>query len=248
VLGYCAVAGHLGRPTFGLQSVGLAGEERPLDRIEAMAARYAEAIAAVHPTGPVLVAGWSLGAHVALELARVLLARGRAPALVALIDADPTIPDPASLPAPGDVVPWLAEIAAYVERTTGATLGLSVDDLARSPDPAPRLLDALRTARVPQALGGAPAAGAARLTQLAAVFEANSRALSRYRPTPVAAQLTVLQCAGSTFEAGWAALSDRPVATVTIPGDHYTLVAEPNAAVLARKLDAAAVAALQELS
>ncbi|MEQ1570757.1 MAG: thioesterase domain-containing protein [Myxococcota bacterium] len=242
VLGYSAVARHALRPHWGLQAPGLVGEAQP-DTIPALAERYADAVDAVAPAGPVLLAGWSLGAHVAFEMGRALTARGRAPALIALIDADPEVPDPESLPAPGDPVPWLRSIAEYVERIGGRPLGWEVDALDPPHSLRERFLAALRHAD--PALAGV-GASPERLERLIAVFEANTRALARYRPEPSDGPLTLLQCRDSSFADGWAARTRGSLAVHAIPGDHYTLVVEPNAAVLARTLESLARAATSE--
>jgi acetoacetyl-CoA synthetase len=71
----------------GIQPRGIEGESEPLDRIEAMASCYVEAIRSVQPDGPYLLAGYSLGGIVALEMARILLARGEPVRPLIMIDA-----------------------------------------------------------------------------------------------------------------------------------------------------------------
>ncbi|WP_155336423.1 alpha/beta fold hydrolase, partial [Acrocarpospora corrugata] len=55
---------------FGVEAVGLHGEEPPLHEIGEMADRYWREIRAVQPDGPYFVVGWSYGAIVAQEMAR----------------------------------------------------------------------------------------------------------------------------------------------------------------------------------
>ncbi|MBV9267068.1 MAG: amino acid adenylation domain-containing protein [Acidobacteriaceae bacterium] len=57
--------------------------------IEAVAARYVDALLAFQPEGPYLLGGWSAGASVALEMAQQLQARGRNVGLLVAIDAAP---------------------------------------------------------------------------------------------------------------------------------------------------------------
>jgi thioesterase domain-containing protein/ubiquinone/menaquinone biosynthesis C-methylase UbiE/acyl carrier protein len=77
------------QPFYGLQSFGLAGEGKPLTRIEDMAAHYIEAMQAVQPQGPYLLGGWSFGAHVAFEMAQQLQQKGQKVALLAILDTPP---------------------------------------------------------------------------------------------------------------------------------------------------------------
>jgi amino acid adenylation domain-containing protein len=76
-----------GRPIYGLQSVGLHGESWPLMSVPAMARRYLPEIIAQDSTGPYLIAGTCMGGMVALELAQLLVQRGRQVGLLALLDS-----------------------------------------------------------------------------------------------------------------------------------------------------------------
>lgn len=64
-----------GRPCYGLQAVGLTREVEPDLSIDAMVIRYLADIDGVWPTGPLIVAGFSMGGLVALEIARAVAAR-----------------------------------------------------------------------------------------------------------------------------------------------------------------------------
>jgi acetoacetyl-CoA synthetase len=61
-----------GRAVYALQARGLDGTEPPLERVEAMAALYVEAIRAKQAQGPYYIGGYSFGGLVALEMARQL--------------------------------------------------------------------------------------------------------------------------------------------------------------------------------
>jgi amino acid adenylation domain-containing protein len=74
------------RTVFGIQAQGLEAKQRPHDRIEQMARFYLEEIRAVQPRGPYLLAGWSMGGLIALEMARRVTAAGEWVPLVALLD------------------------------------------------------------------------------------------------------------------------------------------------------------------
>ncbi len=74
------------RPFYGLQSFSLAGEGKPLTRIEDMAAHYIKAMRTVQPQGPYFLGGWSFGAYVAFEIAQQLQEDGENVALLAVLD------------------------------------------------------------------------------------------------------------------------------------------------------------------
>ncbi|MGE3935918.1 MAG: amino acid adenylation domain-containing protein, partial [Rhodospirillaceae bacterium] len=88
VIGFAEVARILGdeQPFYGLQSIGLDGSERPLESIEAIAARFVEEIRVVQPHGPYRLLGACLGAAVTLEMAHQLVAAGERIAFLGFLD------------------------------------------------------------------------------------------------------------------------------------------------------------------
>ena len=82
-----------GRAVYGLQGLGLDPGLAPQERIADMAAFYLEEIRQVQPQGPYLLAGWSMGGMIALEMARRLAATGRRVPLVLLLDTYLTTAD-----------------------------------------------------------------------------------------------------------------------------------------------------------
>jgi len=77
------------RPYYGLQAVGLSGDDPPFNTIEEMAAHYLEEIRSVQPRGPYFVGGLCFGGLVALEMARILAEEGTEPGRLVLIDPPP---------------------------------------------------------------------------------------------------------------------------------------------------------------
>ncbi|MFF7952484.1 beta-ketoacyl synthase N-terminal-like domain-containing protein [Streptomyces griseorubiginosus] len=139
------------------------GDDRPvygLDRLEdartvtEKARRYAEAVHAVHPDGPVLLGGWSFGGFVAQETARQLTAAGREVELVALIDSVRPLPRPDRTPA-DRIRAHFEGFARHVSDVYGVRLELPYDDLLATDDDGERIdtvLDILRgRADVPSA-------------------------------------------------------------------------------------------------
>ncbi|MFC8361476.1 beta-ketoacyl synthase N-terminal-like domain-containing protein [Streptomyces griseorubiginosus] len=125
----------------------LLGDERPvygLDRIEdartvtEKARRYAEAVTAVHPDGPVLLGGWSFGGFVAQEAARQLTAAGREVELVALIDSVRPLPRPDRTPA-DRARAHFEGFARHVSDVYGVRLELPYDELLATDDDGERI-------------------------------------------------------------------------------------------------------------
>jgi thioesterase domain-containing protein/acyl carrier protein len=73
-------------PLYGLQSVGLDGESKPLHTIEEMAVRYLREVRQVQPRGPYYLGGYCLGGTIAYEMAQILRAEGEEVPLVAMLD------------------------------------------------------------------------------------------------------------------------------------------------------------------
>ena len=74
------------QPFYALQAFGLDGVSEPDHSIEAMAVRYMAEIVRVQPHGPYLLAGYSGGGIIVVEMAKQLRAAGEAVALIVLLD------------------------------------------------------------------------------------------------------------------------------------------------------------------
>jgi thioesterase domain-containing protein len=85
VICYRPLARKLRYPTVGLQQDDQLSEKTLT--IELLADRYAQCIEETHPSGEVMIGGWSLGGLVALEVARQLISKR--PVRLVLIDSPP---------------------------------------------------------------------------------------------------------------------------------------------------------------
>jgi amino acid adenylation domain-containing protein len=96
VLCYSDLARLLGpeRPFYALQSRGLSGSERPLTRIEDIAAAFLAEIREMQPRGPYQLLGTCIGGIVAYEMAQQLRAAGQEVKPLLLIEAWPPPPKP----------------------------------------------------------------------------------------------------------------------------------------------------------
>jgi thioesterase domain-containing protein len=74
------------RPFWGLQARGLYGDHQPHEAFEEMAADYLTEVRSVRPHGPYLLGGFSGGGITAYEMARQLRAAGEEVALLVLLD------------------------------------------------------------------------------------------------------------------------------------------------------------------
>src|SRR4029077_13298964 len=71
---YLALANHVGsdQPFYGLRARGLDGLREPHHSVEAAASDYIREIKHIQPRGPYYFGGFSMGATIALEMARQL--------------------------------------------------------------------------------------------------------------------------------------------------------------------------------
>ena len=74
-------------PLYGLQPVGLDGEQKPHESIEEIAEHYLNELRVVQPKGPYYLAGYSIGGVMAYEMAQRLCAAGETIGVLALFDA-----------------------------------------------------------------------------------------------------------------------------------------------------------------
>ncbi|HSN89312.1 MAG TPA: thioesterase domain-containing protein, partial [Thermoanaerobaculia bacterium] len=242
VLCYALLARQMGseQPFYGIQARGFTREEEPVASIEEMAALYIEEVRRLQPEGPYFLGGWSLGGPVAFEMARQLRSLGQTVALLVLLDASPGGAG-AELEAEPTDADYLLDIAAYVGNFWGRDPGVSREHLAElGPDE--------QIAHVAERLAAVdflpPGTGETQLRRVLAVYRANVEALRRYRPSLYPEGITLLRASErpdlpeSPVEEvlGWSEAVEGPIEAHTVPGNHLTLLAEPNVRELAARL------------
>lgn len=221
---YVGLARRLGarRPCHGIMAPELAGAAHRPATIEAMATQYLEEVRAVRPVGPYVLAGWSMGGLIALEMARQLTAAGDRVDFLALIDSRPA---PRSLEL-GEAA-RLALLLGELARQAGATPPAWAPGDAT--DPGELLASAIATARaagiVPDTDDGAS------FKRHLAVLRRHEGALARYVPTPYPGPIHVFvaaqqRAADEHPDLGWSALSSTGVTLDIVPGDHDTILGE----------------------
>jgi len=250
VLCFFSLARHMGadQPFYGLQTRGLEDEGEPFATLAEMAAHYVAELRRVQPTGPYHLGGWSFGGLAAFEMACQLADQGQEVAFLAVLDTGPGLPPDeieaaaAAETSQEDDTPWLLTIAEYVRGLRGADLGVTAGDLAPlGPEEKLRFfVERLRAAGVVHA----GADGLAQLRRLLRVYKTNVRGYRTYRPRPFPGTVTLFRAEAAGFDPslgtdlGWSGHTPLPVAVHEVPGDHITLLAEPNVAVLAGRLRA----------
>jgi len=241
VLDYWPIAKHLGtdQPVYAFQSRGLDGNVAPLTTIEEMARHYIERMRGIQPKGPYFIGGESLGGLIAYEMAQQLRTSGQRAALLALLDSKCTrSPEHGSDPAfAGSRVhrhltqldKHLGMLRQLPARDQLRYLGRSACRKARS------LALKLVGRRIPTRFDLLP-------PPLRSVETANSRARRSYEPTPYPDRVTLLLAVGETTRTlddarlTWAELAEGGLELHLVPGDHLSMVTEPNVQVLTARL------------
>lgn len=244
VISYLPLLRHLGseQPVYGLQSTLVNEKDEPLTKVEEMAADYIKAIQAIQPEGPYFLAGWSFGGLVAFEMATQLQRQGQKIARLFLIDV---------------AVPLNSTVAELDDTTLMAVIGTEISASARADFTG--FLDTLQgmptESQLPYILELAkqekvlPAAFELKEFQnMVKVFKTNLLALYSYVPQVYSDQITLFRSSelltnytkffAETFSTpkepalGWDEFSLKPVEVHKVPGNHFTLLAEPQVQVL----------------
>ncbi len=244
------LARHLGRgrPFYGLQPPGLDGQTTPLTGIEELAAYFVEAIQAIQPDGPYLLAGHSFGGHVAFEMAQQLQRTGRTVGLLAIVDT--TAPRPQPEIAAGfdswDDATWIMGVAELFGQFYNKRAELSYEKLVRATQ-AEQLEELL--AWMKQVGLQPPSSDTTQIRGLLQVYKSNVLAkyvcrTDRAVPTRIAVFRAENQPAPDEHAhqqpdlcLGWSEYAAGPLEICEVPGDHISMMAEPHVRHLAGRLN-----------
>ena len=243
ILSYYELSRHLGseQPFYGLQALGLEGECEPYTRVEDMASHYIEALRVVQPEGPYFLGGWSMGGVVAFEMAQQLQRQNYEVALLALLDSPaPVVSNQPRESDDYDDARVLINFAIDMARSASKTLSGSVEEFQELGFEE-QLNYFLKHARMANIVP--PDFDLKKLHCLLNVFKSNVRALRSYIPQSYPNQILYFQARNEVSNDSdnptltWDKISGKPIETITVPGNHYTMVARPHVQVLAEQLN-----------
>ncbi|NES96346.1 MAG: amino acid adenylation domain-containing protein [Desertifilum sp. SIO1I2] len=229
------------RSFYGLQALGLDGKSKPLNRIEAIASCYIQAIQTVQPNGPYYLGGWSFGGLVAFEMAQQLTQAGQEIALLAILDT----PAPTHHPtrsqslkfllgtALWSTLPFLRDYAALVTQRLPWLSRWQWSAIMRSIPQESRLQLMDESA----------------VRSLLPIVYANAQAAYQYQPQPYsdsrkdryASRLTLFkaieqsEAIGRDPTLGWGAFAPH-IQVIPVPGNHLSLLKPPHVQTLAQQL------------
>ncbi|MBD1808186.1 amino acid adenylation domain-containing protein [Microcoleus sp. FACHB-SPT15] len=257
-LAYCL---GFDQPFYGLQPLGLDGEQPPLTRIEDIAAYYINCLRKVQPSGPYFLGGWSFGGLVAFEMAQQLTRGGHQVALLALLDT--------LAPIPGNIPSFREGFKFLLTTATRSIWSFLLDYFylitASNKHQTKSFLPSFTNFnKLFQWLGSSESLssfwGKAALANLIPqesrerilselnirpilrVYQANTQANLNYVPQIYPNPITLLRTSGESSTAhkdstlGWSQLAKGKVEVHQVPGNHLTMLKKPHVQVLAEQL------------
>ena len=238
VVCYLSMARYLGpdQPFLAFQSRGLVSEGEPEQDLRSIAADYAGELRSRQPTGPYLLAGWSMGGLVAFEMARQLRHGGESVPLLVAVDS--YLPAREERHARSDEAHLLLGFARELD-LPGHHLDALRGELRRAQD-LPPLLHLLRLAREAGAL---PAdLGDREIERLFRIYRANIKAMQRYEPGAYPGRVLLVHARERSVldpAEAWREHVGEGLEVHELAGDHFTLLREPNVQALADLVRAA---------
>jgi thioesterase domain-containing protein/acyl carrier protein len=248
VTDFYQLAQQLGKkqPFYGLQAVGLDGKSTPYSNIEEMATHYIREMQTVQPQGPYLLGGHSFGALVAFEMCQQLHRHDVALLVIFDMMAPHCFNKPIS--ADWDDAKWLFEAARVIERGLGKPVKVSYEAL-QTLDSESQLNYLLQQFKKASFLP--PDADKTHILGFIDVYKANFR--MDYRPKDSKPTRIILFKASEVIKEyknkdwynssadptwGWSRYAEGLVDILMVPGDHFTMMNQPQVQVLADKLRA----------
>jgi thioesterase domain-containing protein len=231
VLNLGDIAGRLapGQPVYGIEARGMDGEERPHEDLLAMAAEYLCEIRQAQPQGPYLLGGYSGGGIVAFEMAQQLTAAKEKVGMLVFLDTFSPLIELRKI-----------SFGARLQQVRGEGLGylrgVGIRYLAKK-----------RFRRDEQALEALLARGATVPPQMREthVMRAFHAAVRNYKARPwsgramlFSAEVVAFVFSGSGPSYAWEKLIDQ-LDVRKVPGNHATLLLEPQVGGVAAALDQA---------
>lgn len=248
VFPYLELAHYLAssRSFYGLQPLGLDGKSPPLNRIEAIAAYYIQAIQTLQPHGPYFLGGWSFGGLVAFEMAQQLTQAGQEIGLLAILDT----PAPCNKPSFYQSLKFLLGTAFWSTLPFLLDYGALASDRLQSQNSwfsrgrwsafaSDTTFNAI--ARLIPEESRLQLLDESAIRSLLPIVYANSQATYRYVPQPYPHRLTLFKAAEQPDSLkheptlSWSTLASD-IQMHQVPGNHLSLLKQPHVQTLAQQL------------
>ncbi|AUX45571.1 peptide synthetase [Sorangium cellulosum] len=247
---YVELARQLGldQAIYGLRSPGIDGQATSQERIEDMARAYLDRIRSVQQEGPYSIAGWSFGGVVAFEMASQLMAEGQLVVPPILVDSvTPTLLRGVMDELDARMLAWFAADLEAIAEVSVAEQAAALGGL-HSTQRLQYIFDQIRRSGTASEL-----VDLEQLERLFHVFACNMRALHSYVPRPYPGSMLLLRAseplsflvAGAapptvspealevSASFGWEMYAPGRVEVHSVPGNHFTIMKQPNVKALA---------------
>ncbi len=247
ILSFLELARKLGakQPFYGLEAPGIDGRREPLTTIEDLAACYIKAISVVQPSGAYFLGGYSFGGMVAFEMAQQLQQQGHEVALLAIIDTLAPISH-SHIAQSNNNANWIKLLFHIIKLEFGKKLPFVWEQFQKlqPQEQIDYLLEILKAANLIS-----PDVGQEVIVRLLQVWMALCKAAMSYVPRVYPGQLNLFESSEEMpddmkalparvreYAMGWSELTTKPIEIYYIPGNHRTMLVEPQCRELADKL------------
>jgi amino acid adenylation domain-containing protein len=239
VFPYLELAHHLksNRSFYGLQPLGLDGKLPPLNRIEAIAAYYIQAIQTLQPNGPYFLGGWSFGGLVAFEMAQQLTQAGQQIGLLAILDT----PAPCNKPSFYQSLKFLLGTALWSVLPFLLDYGALAANRLQSSNSWFSRRQWSAIARLLPEESRLQLLDESAIRSLLPIVYANSQATYRYVPRPYPNRITLFKATEqpdslkNDLTLSWSSLASD-IQLHQVPGNHLSLLKQPHVQTLAQQL------------
>jgi polyketide synthase PksJ len=224
------------QPFYGLEAVGIVGENAPLNSVEDIAKANIEAIKEVQPTGPYRLLGFSNGGTIAYEMARLLLERKEKVESLILIDCmSPELPG-------GHMIDDLVEgIKSIFISSSGQNVSLDAAKLKEIPEN--EIVDYIYD----NIKGLGFNFPKEQLAESVYTTIANDKCCRAYKPSKLPARIDVLlfKATDSYIDAyknspedyGWNKLLQKPVHIYPVEANHFSIIDKDNSRKIAKRMN-----------
>ena len=233
ILGYGNLVYRLGpdQPCYGLQSLGLKDPVLSHNSVQEMARYYVGLLREFQPHGPYYLGGWCYGGIVAVEMARLLKLQGEEIALLALLET-------VAMPARWNNIPYfLHRLRCFARMSPDRWINYFRGKARYTRES--RIANKMRFRQADSSPDGETRDP--RLLKLEHVYNTNLAALKDYRTEPFDGRVTLFNAAEKDSalipdpQYGWVGLA-REIEVHEVPGNHDTMLTEPNVSALAQQL------------
>ncbi|WP_449417829.1 amino acid adenylation domain-containing protein [Phormidium nigroviride] len=242
ILAYLNLADKIGgeQPFYALEQSPNSLDVEPKS-IEETAAYYLQEIRTVQPEGPYLLGGWCFGGVVAFEMAQQLQKQGQKVDLLVVIDA--ILPETVIQPTKDDDAKFLIRLAESVKNWFGIDFSVSYEEMRSLPlDEQFQLLNTKANFIVSDT-------EMAQYIRDYKVFKSHVQAMRDYVPCVYPHKITLFRAHDKIehdFEStefhsddlllGWGKCSQQAIEAIEVPGNHFSMFAEPHIQKLAEQL------------